>query len=291
MSMKLRDGIVGTAMLAVMAVGSAIPAAAQSAYGGNAYTPFRWTGFYVGVNVGYGWSADRDSDLKLSSVGIADPSLGLVGANALSTAINTIPNTLNTRSDGIVGGAQIGYNVQVNKIVWGVEADFSGANLSGSASRTGSAFSPPDTNSLPFSITADAQKKLDYLGTFRGRVGYTPVPTLLLYATGGLAYGHVTSSTTVADIPQGIATTPASGSASQGLTGWTVGGGFETAIASNWTLKAEYLYYDLGHLSYALSPSMATDTSKTTSYGIINTTVNADMKGNIVRLGLNYKTN
>src|SRR5262249_697391 len=142
-----------------------------------------------------------------------------------------------------------------------------------------------------FSIQATAQQRLDYLGTIRGRIGFAPVPTLMLYATGGLAYGHTASSTTVSDVPHGFAMTPASGSASQGLTGWTLGGGFESALAAHWSLKAEYLYYDLGHMSYALSPSTATDSAKVNLYGIINTTVNADFRGNIVRVGLNYNFN
>jgi outer membrane immunogenic protein len=71
------------------------------------------------------------------------------------------------------------------------------------------------------------------LGTARGRIGYA-FDRLLPYVTGGLATGNVTAAV------------PGIGSAGNTSTGWTIGAGVELALTGNWTVKAEYLYVDLG---------------------------------------------
>ena len=119
---------------------------------------------------------------------------------------------------------------------------------------------------------------------------------MLVYATGGLAYGHVESTANTVDAPAPCTLSiipctigPASGSASAWRAGWTIGGGFESALsfAPRWSVNVEYLYYDLGDVTYSLSP--ATVTSGIAVIGHINTTATADFRGNIVRAGLNYK--
>jgi outer membrane immunogenic protein len=86
----------------------------------------------------------------------------------------------------------------------------------------------------------------------------------LPYVTGGLAVGEVHAWD---------ALTPASGSAFRA--GWTVGGGIETVLAPNWTLKVEYLYMDLGSARlFNIVP------------GIPETVTFTD---NILRIGINYK--
>jgi len=117
--------------------------------------------------------------------------------------VPAVPKSLNTRADGGIGGFDLGYNVQLNNFVWGVETDISRSNIAGSASSTVNTFAPPLSNGLPYSATAENQTKIDYLGTIRARVGFAPIANVLFYATGGLAYGHAMSKTTVSDIPQG----------------------------------------------------------------------------------------
>jgi len=244
---------------------------------------FSWTGFYVGASAGYGWS---DADLSLASVGTAVPPFP---AQFLDAGASATPPILATHPRGFIGGGQFGYNHQINRLVWGYEADFSFADIRGSNTRGGTANLFP---SPPVDIAAVGEQKLNFLGTVRGKLGFTPLDSLLVYATGGLAYGHVESSTNTSDVPSTFSIGPAFGSASAVRAGWTAGGGIESvlAFAPRWSLKAEYLYYDLGNLSYALSPAAFIANSRTT-VGVINTTATAHFQGSLVRVGLNYKIN
>jgi outer membrane immunogenic protein len=98
-------------------------------------------------------------------------------------------------------------------------------------------------------------QSLDTFGTVRGRLGFTPFDRSLVYFTGGAAYGHASSSMAIVQADTGGGLLPNTfnssfGSASRTLVGWTIGGGWEWAFASNWSFKAEYLYYDLGNLNF-----------------------------------------
>jgi len=112
-------------------------------------------------------------------------------------------------------------------------------------------------------------------GTVRARVGVTPVDRLLLYLTGGLAYGHVdyaanTSFSPVFGYPIAFGKTKV---------GWTAGAGAEWAFAQNWSAKLEYLY--LGDQSAIANPNQPNPPFQ----------VGYDWKtqARIVRAGLNYK--
>ena len=90
-------------------------------------------------------------------------------------------------------------------------------------------------------------RQAQWFGTFRGRAGFTVTPSFLLYATGGLAFGQVKSASAVAF----TATTDVyAGSLDETRFGWTVGAGGEWMIAPKWSIKAEYLFVDLGRSSY-----------------------------------------
>jgi outer membrane immunogenic protein len=253
---------------------------------------YYWNGFYIGASGGYGWSDGRNADTSLSPVGNDASSGILFGSNFFDAALSAIPTSLNTRSKGFLGGAQVGYNSQMGLFVSGIEADFSGGSVKGSDSETGVAIATGGMGSFPFPIEATTRNDLDFFGTFRGRLGVTPLDRVLIYATGGLAYGHATSATTTSDVPTGFTATPAFGSASGMLTGWTAGGGFESgfSFAPNVSLKVEYLYYDLGQLNYSLSPSIVAN-NVPDFLGTITTHVSSTFKGNIVRLGLNLRLN
>src|SRR5581483_11373874 len=132
---------------------------------------FSWTGFYLGGHLGYGWST---GDTRFEAL----PSPAAFGALDVQS--------LRPDADGIFGGAQLGYNYQWNKLVFGVETDFSGADFDGSKHR-----SPiPAFGGGSNTGTLTAHENTDWFGTFRGRLGFAPVCKLLLYGTGGLAYGH-----------------------------------------------------------------------------------------------------
>jgi outer membrane immunogenic protein len=125
-----------------------------------------------------------------------------------------------------------------------------------------------------------ANEKLDWFGTVRGRVGVT-FDRALLYATGGLAYGHATLSTALTRTTGCAGNNCQNGSTADTKFGWTVGGGLEWAFANNWSVKGEYLYYDLGSLSHTMvDPAFP---------AVFN--ASASLRGSVARAGLNYKFN
>jgi outer membrane immunogenic protein len=174
---------------------------------------FDWTGFYAGLNGGYGWGDSK-----------------FTGAGA------------NTSPEGALLGGTIGYNYQWGSTVFGVETDLAWSNVKGS---TGCTFGSCET-------------KNDWLGTTRLRLGYA-FDRFMPYVTGGAAYGDVK------------ARVPGVGSDSDTKVGWTVGGGAEYAFTPNWSVKAEYLYVDLGKIDCAACGG------------------HVKFNENIVRGGINYK--
>jgi outer membrane immunogenic protein len=226
-----------------------------------------YTGFYSGLNGGGGFENTINNSVTSSSGFGID----------LATAV---PGQLNTRPSGFIGGGQIGYNWQAGLFVWGVETDFQWANITGSATVTNSTAS--DT------VTAAGSQKIEWFGTLRGRLGWTPTPPLLIYATGGLAYGQVKTnvSFTGFDITGG---SPSSGASAVTKTdtraGWTVGGGAEWMFTSQWSIKAEYLFYDLG------TESIDQTLVLSSGFGGGFTSIHSDAhyRGSIVRGGVNFK--
>jgi outer membrane immunogenic protein len=119
-----------------------------------------------------------------------------------------------------------------------------------------------------------------WFGTVRGRLGILPSNGWLLYVTGGFAYGDVGVESSL--FVQGgncARASCGSGLARSVSTGWAAGAGFEYALTSKLSLKAEYLRVDLGslNLSYPLTLTVA-------QYN-----VRADFAEDIVRAGFNYK--
>ena len=206
------------------------------------------TGWYVGGNVGYSWG---HADIDLNGTGSFDFS----DANR-------------TYLDGVIGGGQIGYKYQFGPdSILGLEAD-----IQGSGQRGGHTFFDPF--SAGTAVTSyDA--KINWFGTVRGRFGYSIVPQLLYYATGGLAFGQVETS--------GNTISPVGGSAfsaSKTHTGFSIGGGIEGSVwlPANWTWRLEYLFLNLETLDVATSLSAAG-----------GTTTHIEFTDNIVRVGLNYQ--
>jgi len=261
--------------------------------------PYDWTGFYVGGNVGYSWGSSN------STLSLIDSGNGAL-LNSAATKFNM---------DGVIAGGGIGYNWQRDKWwVFGLEADIQGSWQAGNGSALcagGSLAAPPaslssacapghrgDTapfNVAAFPVTQNLAESLDWFGTVRGRIGGLVDPKVLLYATGGLAYGEVSASSTIGGNnitgPQGVngsTITPFTGAFSNSSlrVGWTVGAGVEGVIGRGWTAKLEYLYIDLGHISGSfvtplIAPSGAFAISSYTSH----------ITDNILRVGINYKFN
>jgi outer membrane immunogenic protein len=212
--------------------------------------PFTWTGFYVGANVGGGWTGNNGGS---DFAPLFPPFIVLPPAVAIPTVI---PGQLDVlagggRRSGVIGGGQIGYNWQVNQFVLGVEADAVGSGLKGStasASRTIGApiFAVPVTQT----VTVDFGH-VEWMASFRGRAGFA-VNQALFYVTGGAAVAEFGGSTTTLVNGPGISI-PAAGTyvatngGSSTRWGWTVGGGIEWAFNQNWSVAGEYRHTDFGN--------------------------------------------
>lgn len=213
---------------------------------------FTWTGLYIGANVGYSW-ADLNHQLEADSI------------------LGPFSDDFDAEDDGIIGGAQIGYNWQVDNFVFGVEADVQAADIEGSAT---------NTYLFPFVAIVDvtARTKLDWFGTARVRAGFVPAERLMVYATGGFAFGETTSTASyVGDSIGGPFGDQATEKTTR--TGWAAGAGAEYAFADHWSLKAEYLYTDLGDEDFLnLAEPL-----------LFEADLSSEVKFHTVRLGLNYK--
>ncbi len=188
--------------------------------------------------------------------------------------------SFDTIPEGIIGGVQLGYNRQFSSVwVAGLEADIQG---SGQTDQSCVFVCNGPSNATP--TTGLVEQKLPWFGTLRGRLGFD-AGRALVYATGGFAYGRV--ETNVAQTIVGPATTVATGASTAGIeTGWTVGAGIEAPVARKFTVKAEYLYVDLGSQTVAFgNPGVGGNVLGTPSV----TTVTAPLRDNIFRVGVNYR--
>ncbi len=233
-----------------------------------------WTGPYIGVNIGYGWD-EGDADIKFKPTGDRDLDAFLQEM----IDIGLYPTSLSPDGEGISGGGQLGYNWQLpSDWVVGIEADLQALDIDDSDSVR---------EERPFfeGQKTGVGKEVDWFGTLRARAGYLINPQWLLYATGGMAYGetrlsYTTVNTFAGCIPGG---TLCVDDTSSGIKlGWTIGAGAEVMLAQNWSVKAEYLYVDLGKRSFDARSSTAEPV-------VVN--VSADYREQIARIGLNYHFN
>lgn len=256
---RLLAGLLGG--LALWAAGTSADARAQGK---------EWTGFYVGANAGYQWGTGSNGLILLPDV---------AAWTAGSPAFAQFNGRYGETPDGPLGGAQLGFNWRSGTIVMGVEADFDWLDADETTVRT--AFIPPPVS---FTNSGIVRQELDWLATLRARLGLlvSADQRLLVYLTGGLAFGHIKTShfsiNTDVTPNAGFA-----GSSSDTEVGGTVGGGLEWKLDSLWSLKAEYLYYDLGEQRVkgsnfnSISPP---------GFGV---DAFYDTQGHIVRVGINYK--
>jgi outer membrane immunogenic protein len=178
--------------------------------------PFSWTGFYIGIHGGGAW-LDHKQQTTADGFGLCGVAPGVADC------------TLD-KSGAAVGGLA-GYNFQSGRFVYGIEVD--GTWLSPKTSRS------IDTNAVAVINPITIHSKVNWLATVRGRLGITMSPTLI-YVTGGAAFGGVKSGW----FDSG---TPPNGVAIDKIkAGWVAGGGIEHAFASNWLVRVEGLYHDLG---------------------------------------------
>ncbi len=230
-----------------------------------------WNGFYLGFNGGGILSQNHTNDT--------------------TTLVPTAPFTVFDIADfkhaeaGGIFGLQAGWNRHfAPSWVAGVEVDWQKAWQS----ETVCTYACLPTSTPPALLSITDQQSLQWLGTARLRLGWLSPGGSLLYATGGLAFGRVNQNVSMTGLSF-FATGPTIG-ANFGATmvGWTAGAGVETPITDKWSIKAEYLYVDLGTMTDVLASGL--DPAAAAFYGspTQTTTSSSRIHENIFRVGLNY---
>jgi outer membrane immunogenic protein len=227
--------------------------------------PAQWTGFYVGLNAAYGQGVGQDAVTPLPY--------------GPAPAFDVLAFTYDQKLKGWLGGAQLGYNWQHGPLVLGFETDIDKGKISGDG-----IVAPLTDLSTLFPISDSFEtghQEIKWLGTVRGRIGAAAGP-LMLYGTGGLAYGRVELSELNVVFPGFLPLTFA-GSQSSWRTGWVAGTGAEWAFAQHWSAKAEFLHFDLGSTTLFAAPLAPNPPLVVQS--VVKTT------GNLFRLGVNFRFN
>ncbi len=228
-----------------------------------------WGGVYMGVNAGY------------TSAGAANTNFTYAGAGGLVSLwrAGALPSQINLGSRGFLGGVQVGYNRQFyDRAVAGLEADIQGLAVGDS-----------NLSSWRGSTFVQAGRNQHSLGTVRGRVGYLAMPSVLLYGTGGLAFGETDLSATYFN--PSLKPILNLGGSWLGYVdmrlGWAAGGGVEWMVDPKWSVKAEYLHYDLGRPSTASVGALF----YANATGLSSVGASAPFNGHVARAGVNYHLN
>ena len=258
----------------------------------------QWSGFYSGISIGGAVSvADGVRSTGYSTSDWA--------ASAEGDPYSMPPSRTGNASvsqSGFIGGGQIGYAWKFNEVaLFGLEADFQGTTIQGGGSFTSVSGAYYNGHTHRQQGLVDTTAGIGWLGTARGRLGYLIHPNILLFATGGLAYGetwanvysislHWHPGTEAIHPPVPVSPSYAS---TRGLNaGWVAGAGSEWGFGKGWSIKVEGLYYDLGSQSVngqynfnvnPLAPGYVANVSAATTV--------AKYQGIIVRSGLNYHMN
>jgi outer membrane immunogenic protein len=202
-------------LASVAAIALAGPAlAAEPAPAPPPVPVFTWTGFYLGGQIGGAW--DYDS----SRLAFFSPVTGALFDDGFTN-----------KPSGVIGGAHLGYNLQIGQWVAGLEGTVDGTSINGTAADPVSG------------VAVHTQENIQ--GSIRAQLGYA-FDRVLLYATGGAAFTSIDN--TYSDNTGLVTGSPGvSEKISRTRSGWTVGGGIAYAITNNWSIRAEYRYSDFGH--------------------------------------------
>jgi outer membrane immunogenic protein len=259
-----------------------------------AVATWSWDGWYVGAHVGYSWGK-WDSTCAFStqcfvsspgSFSAATPAGNLAAVAAFNASFT---NTASPAVNGWVGGVHAGRNWQFhpNWVVGGeVDFDVTGERRAQDAAVSVSVIVGDSRLTLTQAIANEW--KFNWFSTARGRLGWASDRSLF-YATGGLAVGEVSYSTTATStaiqttlggtvLAGPVTTTLAALSQKQVRLGFAVGGGYERAFTDNIIGRIEYLYVDLGRHTFFAN-----------SVGGFDTDVR--LRDHIVRGALSYKFN
>lgn len=228
-----------------------------------AWAQDRWTGFYVGGNIG-GAFGTSDVTTGPSNDTYFDPDNLPVVAGAGKGSISTT---------GFTGGGQAGYNMQSGNLVFGGEVGFGVLDLDGSRTAANVHYL-----SGCCTFTINESVKTNWLLTVRPRIGWAfgPSNSWLVDVSAGLALTDLKSSSRFADAPGGVME---SASKSETKAGWTVGTSLAYGLDDHWSAKLEYLFVDFGGVS-----SSGTSNHLGQAFGHT-----ADLTAHVVRAVVNYK--
>jgi outer membrane immunogenic protein len=230
-----------------------------------------WNGFYGGFNAGVGIARNPTVDPILLSPAVPG-GFPVAGNDSFQHA-----------AFGGLFGAQLGANWRVAPSwVLGAEADWQWTHQGDTACISDCL----PTAAAPTLLGLSDSQTLSWFGTARGRFGWVAPSGSLWYVTGGAAWGHVENTLALIATPGFVAAgAPTSASFSHNRAGWTVGGGAEIPLWDRWSVKAEYLYIDLGSVTDAFTTPAAVAQLPITA---ITTSSTYSIHEHIARVGLNY---
>jgi outer membrane immunogenic protein len=272
MQTRMRWGIAGAfALLTSLADAAELPVP-QFYQARPAVVIFRWTGFYGGIHAGGGGGSINEGPLPFTfgnSFPLSTFPPIFVGGASLIT-----PFPFDVGVSGWLAGGQVGANYQSENIVIGIEAQASGAHLTGSHTCLNTV---TILNVVAATNSASCSAKVDALGTLAARLGYA-FDHLLVYGKFGGAFSNDHIYNTVGTL-QGSTVGTLNFSANETRWGWMLGAGAEYAFTENWSAKIEYNY--LGFATKSLRFTEPTGVAQ----------MDADVREQIhlVKVGINYR--
>jgi opacity protein-like surface antigen len=204
MQKLLLAGIASFGLFGASALAADLPTKAAPNNAPVVAPPYNWAGLYVGANFGGAWT---------------NGSLNIPGNNFYGGITD------------LIGGGQVGYNVQATHLLFGVEGDFDWAGFNHPA--------------LPGPTLGFVSQH--WISTVAGRLGIVNDRWLVFGKLGG---GWVRSDASL-NIPGG------SWNGSSTDAGWLFGGGIEYGFKAHWTVKLEYDYLTQSNWTSATVPAVS----------------------------------
>jgi opacity protein-like surface antigen len=229
---------------------------------------FTWTGAHAGLFAGYG-AFDRSTQFVCTGPG------GQAGGRLCPV----LPSRKGS-NDSFIAGGEVGYDWQLGSgLVVGAAVDHQITRMWGYDRWEGDV--PARGRGYYEDTSAHSGQRLDDLTTIRGRAGFAFGQTLV-YATGGLALGHVRTDNNLSVFSPYDPVTLFDGRHGDLRLGYVAGAGLEQALSQHLSVKVEGLYYDLGSRAVLTTPGYRAWTGYQTG-----TRVATD--GFLTRVGLNYR--
>jgi outer membrane immunogenic protein len=251
-----------------------------------------WTGPYIGAHIGGGWTnrrfeaEDIDQDVR----------------NRFFEPFESRGN-----ASGVVGGGQVGINWQFPGTAWvvGLEGDFSGTDIH----RREDVDLIRDGRRLD--VNVDVDRRIDWLASFRGRIGYAPWNQVLIYGTGGGAFASARFDVDMFDQNQNRELAQQQDRRTRA--GFVVGGGIEWAWGALfgggygagyggggwgpfggccWTMRIEFLHYQFDRQEREMefeAPDWWLNRMKKVREEVVVANQDRRFDVNVVRFGINYK--